>query len=252
MYVYDIDRKIGKGDFELLQRFDKSRRCRLMNPYVTGTVIKELREKSHLTQLELADQLGVSDKTISKWETAKGYPDISLLEPLAEVLGVSITELVTGNPISNANVSGNMMRSKFYVCPVCGNIIHSMGEAVIQCHGILLMPCQPEETDENHKIFIERVEDEYYIRIEHDMTKQHYITFIAALSSDKIQIIKLYPEGNAEARVKINGVKKILFYCNRDGLFSINVVKGIDDRQSCYDNTEERKALEAMAKKLLG
>ena len=78
-----------------------------MNPYVTGTVIKELREKSHLTQLELADQLGVSDKTISKWETAKGYPDISLLEPLAEVLGVSITELVTGNPISNANVSGN-------------------------------------------------------------------------------------------------------------------------------------------------
>ena len=252
MYVYDIDRKIGKGDFELLQRFDKSRRCRLMNPYVTGTVIKELREKSHLTQLELADQLGVSDKTISKWETAKGYPDISLLEPLAEVLGVSITELVTGNPISNANVSGNMMRSKYYVCPVCGNIIHSMGEAVIQCHGILLMPCQPEETDENHKIFIERVEDEYYIRIEHDMTKQHYITFIAALSSDKIQIIKLYPEGNAEARVKINGVKKILFYCNRDGLFSINVVKGIDDRQSCYDNTEERKALEAMAKKLLG
>ena len=223
-----------------------------MNPYVTGTVIKELREKSHLTQLELADQLGVSDKTISKWETAKGYPDISLLEPLAEVLGVSITELVTGNPISNANVSGNMMRSKFYVCPVCGNIIHSMGEAVMQCHGILLMPCQPEETDENHKIFIERVEDEYYIRIEHDMTKQHYITFIAALSSDKIQMIKLYPEGNAEARMKINGVKKILFYCNRDGLFSINVVKGIDDRQSCYDNTEERKALEAMAKKLLG
>ena len=222
-----------------------------MNPYVTGTVIKELREKSHLTQLELADQLGVSDKTISKWETAKGYPDISLLEPLAEVLGVSITELVTGNPISNANVSGNMMRSKFYVCPVCGNIIHSMGEAVMQCHGILLMPCQPEETDENHKIFIERVEDEYYIRIEHDMTKQHYITFIAALSSDKIQMIKLYPEGNVEARVKINGVKKILFYCNRDGLFSINVVKGIDDRQSCYDNTEERKALEAMAKKLL-
>ena len=175
-----------------------------------------------------------------------------MLEPLAEVLGVSITELVTGNPISNANVSGNMMRSKFYVCPVCGNIIHSMGEAVMQCHGILLMPCQPEETDENHKIFIERVEDEYYIRIEHDMTKQHYITFIAALSSDKIQMIKLYPEGNAEARVKINGVKKILFYCNRDGLFSINVVKGIDDRQSCYDNTEERKALEEMAKKLLG
>ena len=126
------------------------------------------------------------------------------------------------------NVSANVMRSKFYVCPVCGNSIHSMGEAVIQCHGIILTPCQEEETDEHHKIFIERVEDEYYVCIEHDMTKQHYISFIAALSSDKIQMVKLYPEGNAEARVKISGVRKILFYCNRDGLFSVVPVKGID------------------------
>lgn len=223
-----------------------------MNLYVTGAVIKELREKCHLTQAELAEKLGVSDKTISKWETAKGYPDITLLEPIAKVLGVSITELVTGNAVNNMNVSGNMMRSKFYVCPVCGNIIHSMGEAVIQCHGILLTPCQSEETDEEHKIFIERAEDEYYVRIEHDMTKLHYISFIAALSSDKIQMIKLYPEGNAEARVKINGVKKLLFYCNRDGLFTINILKGIDDKQSCYDDAEERKALEETAKKIFG
>ena len=223
-----------------------------MNPYVTGTVIKELREKQHLTQVELADKLGVSDKTISKWETAKGYPDISLLETLAKVLGVSVTELFTGNLVSNVNVSGNMMRSKFYVCPVCGNIFHSMGEAVIQCHGILLSPCQPEETDEKHKIFIERVEDEYYIQIEHAMLKQHYISFVAALSSDKIQLIKLYPEGNAQARVKMNGVKKILFYCNRDGLFSINILKGIDDKYSCYDDADERRALEETAKKLFG
>ena len=151
-----------------------------MNPYVTGSVIKELREKCQLTQAELAERIGVSDKTISKWETAKGYPDISLLEPIAKALGVSMTELVTGNAVSNVNVSANMLRSKFYVCPICGNIIHSMGEAVMQCHGILLSPCQPEETDENHMIFIERVEDEYYIRIEHEMTKQHYISFIAA------------------------------------------------------------------------
>ena len=223
-----------------------------MNPYVTGTVIKELREKQHLTQVELADKLGVSDKTISKWETAKGYPDISLLETLAKVLGVSVTELFTGNLVSNVNVSGNMMRSKFYVCPICGNIFHSMGEAVIQCHGILLTPCQPEESDENHKVFIERVEDEYYIQIEHDMTKQHYISFVAALSSDKIQLIKLYPEGNAQARVKMNGVKKLVFYCNRDGLFSVSILKEIDDKPSCYDDVDERRALEETAKKLFG
>ena len=223
-----------------------------MNPYVTGNVIKELREKCQLTQVELAEKIGVSDKTISKWETAKGYPDISLLEPIAKALGVSMTELVTGNAVSNVNISANILRSKVYVCPICGNIIHSMGEAVMQCHGILLSPCQPEETDENHMIFIERVEDEYYIRIEHDMTKQHYISFIAAVSSDKIQMVKLYPEGNAEARVKINGVKKILFYCNRDGLFSCTILKGIDDKQASYDDAEERKVLEEIAGKLFG
>ena len=201
-----------------------------MNQYVTGAVIKELREKKQLTQVELAEKLCVSDKTVSKWETAKGYPDISLLEPIANILGVSITELLTGNPINNVNISANMLRCNFYVCPICGNVIHSIGEAVIHCHGISLSPCKPEETNENHMIFIEKVEDEYYIRIEHDMTKKHYISFIAALSSDKIQMIKLYPEGNAEARVKINGVKRILFYCNRDGLFSINVIKGIDKK----------------------
>ena len=223
-----------------------------MDQYVTGTVIKELREKYHLTQAELAEKLNISDKTVSKWETAKGYPDISLLEPIAKIFNISVTELISGNAVRNMNASANMLRSKFYVCPVCGNSIHSMGEAVIQCHGIMLTPCQAEKTDENHMIFVEQVEDEYYIRIDHDMTKKHYISFIAGLSSDKVQIVKLYPEGNAEARLKINGVKKILFYCNRDGLFSMVPVKGIDDRQTSYDDAEERKALEQAAKVLFG
>lgn len=194
-----------------------------MNQYVTGAVIKELREKKHMTQAELAEKLCVSDKTVSKWETAKGYPDISLLELLAKNLDVSIAELMSGNAVQNGNVSANMLRSSFYVCPVCGNVIHSMGEAVIHCHGIQLSRCQAEEVNENHRVSVEKVEDEYFIHIDHDMTKQHYISFIAALSSDKIQMVKLYPEGNAEARVKINGVKRILFYCNRDGLFAVSV-----------------------------
>ena len=223
-----------------------------MNQYVTGAVIKELREKYHLTQLELADKLNVSDKTVSKWETGKGYPDISLLEPIAKVFGISITELISGNPIHNVNVSANMLRSKFYVCPVCGNTIHSMGEVVVQCHGIMLKPCQAEMTDEDHMIFIEQIEDEYYIRIDHEMTKQHYISFIAGISSDKIEMVKLYPESNAEARLKIRGVRKILFYCNRDGMFYISPIKGIDDKKASYDDTEERKALEHAAKMILG
>ena len=113
-----------------------------MNQYVTGAIIRKLREEKGMTQSELAGKLFVSDKTVSKWESGKGYPDISLLESIASVLSVSVTELLCGKAISNVNVSGNILRSKFYVCPVCGNIIHSMGEAVITCHGVLLTPAQ--------------------------------------------------------------------------------------------------------------
>ena len=127
--------------------------------------------------------------------------------------------------MTNENVSANMLRSKFYVCPVCGNSFHTMGEAVIQCHGVQLMPASAEKPDEHHQLTVEVVEDEYFVQIQHDMTKQHYISFMAALSPDKIQLVKLYPEGNAEARFKISGVRQILFYCNRDGLFSQKIIK---------------------------
>lgn len=223
-----------------------------MNQYVTGAVIKELREKTKVTQLQLAEKLGVSDKTVSKWETGKGYPDIALLEPIADALSVSVAELISGNTVHNSNVSANMLRSRFYVCPVCGNIIHGMGEAVIHCHGVLLQPAEAEEADEAHKIFVERIEDEYYVRIEHEMTKAHYISFIAAVSSDRMQLVKLYPEGEACARFRLSGVQKIYFYCNRSGLFSITPVKGIDDKEFGYDDAAERIELEKTARMLFG
>lgn len=201
-----------------------------MNQYVTGTVIKELREKNNLTQSELANKLNVSDKTISKWETAKGNPDISLLEPIANVFGISIAELLSGNAVTNMNVSANMLRSKFYVCPVCGNVIHSTGDFAASCHGIQLMPEMAEKADENQRIAIERIEDDFYVRIEHDMSKEHYISFIAALSSDGLQLIKLYPEGNPETRIRCRGVRRIFFFCNRDGLFFVDVKKYMDER----------------------
>ena len=223
-----------------------------MNQYITGAAIKELREQRKMTQLQLAGILKVSDKTISKWETAKGYPDITLLEPIADTFGISVPELISGYQIKNANVSANMTRSKFYICPVCGNVIHSMGEAVVHCHGIQLLPAEAEQTDENHMIFIERVEDEYFVRIDHEMTKTHYISFIATVSSDRCQMVKLYPEGEAEARFKIGGVRRICFYCNRDGLFSQDVVKGIDDKESGYEDTQQRRELEQAADMLFG
>ncbi len=99
---------------------------------------------------------------------------------------------------------------------------------------------------------MERIEDEYFVRIEHEMSKEHYISFVAAISVDGIQMVKLYPEGNAEARFKMNGVKRMVFYCNRSGLFFVNLVKGIDDRENSYDKIEERRELEKVAKMLFG
>lgn len=194
-----------------------------MNQYVTSTIIKRLREEKELTQNELAQRLCVSEKTVSKWETGRGYPDITLIEPIANALGISVAELFSGNEIKNANVSSNMLRTKFYVCPVCGNILHSTGEAVISCHGITLPPLEAETADEKQKLSAETVEDEYYITINHKMTKQHYISFVAAVSDNSVQLVKLYPEGNAEARFKKNRTKWLYYYCNKDGLFKMKI-----------------------------
>ena len=190
-----------------------------MNTYVTSGTIKNLREQRKLTQAELAEKLGVSSKTISKWETAKGLPDISLLQPLAQALGISVIELMNGEHIINKNTSANMLRTKFYVCPVCGNIIHSTGDSLISCCGITLPPLEAEAPDEDHDITIEKVEDEQFLTIPHPMTKQHFISFLAYVTSDRVQLVKFYPEGNAETRLQLRGFGMLYWYCNHHGLF---------------------------------
>ena len=189
-----------------------------MDTYITGQTIKNLREKKGFTQAELADKLGVTDKAISKWETAKGLPDITLIEPLAKALSVSVMELMTGNAVVNKNISSNILRTKFYVCPLCGNIIRTTGDAVISCHGITLPPLEAEDTDDGHCITIEKVEDENFVTVNHDMTKEHFISFVAYLTSDRVQFIKFYPEGNAETRLNFRGRGYLYIYCNKHGL----------------------------------
>ena len=223
-----------------------------MNNYVTGAVIKTLREKKKMTQEELAQKIFVSSKAVSKWETGRGFPDIGLLENLGKALGVSVIELLSGESITNQNKACNMTKGSFYVCPVCGNIIHTTGEAVISCCGITLPVLEAEKAEvvstdstftfsdantgdksvvealettvaEPHSPHVEIVEDEYFVTLDHPMTKEHYISFIAAISPQGIQMEKLYPEGPAQARFKISGVRKIFAYCNRHGLFEIKV-----------------------------
>ena len=89
-----------------------------MDSKKTGAFIAMLRKEKKLTQMELAQLLHVSDKTISKWETGRGMPDTALLKPLSEALGVSIGELLTGarmeglqDTVFSAPYSGVKIRS---------------------------------------------------------------------------------------------------------------------------------------------
>lgn len=189
-----------------------------MDNYITGATIKRLREAKGITQTRLAEQIGVSDKAVSKWETAKGLPDITLIEPLAKALGVSVMELMSGDTVINKNISSNILRSKFYVCPVCGNVIRTTGDTVISCCGITLPPLEAEDVDEAHGVTVEKVEDEHFITVNHEMTKTHFISFIAYLTSDRVQFVKFYPEGNAETRLQLRGRGYLYIYCNKHGL----------------------------------
>ena len=210
--------------------------------YVTGELIKELREKNKMTQKELAALIMVSDKTVSKWETGKGLPDIGIIDDLAHALKISAADLLTGEYRENENVSANMKKIHFYVCPVCGNVITSVGAGSFSCCGIKLLEQEiecGESTDQsdiinskdnadqggilNHWISVETADDDYFVRITHEMSKKHYISFVSYITSDDVEIRKLYPEQEIEVNFRRRGHGVICAYCNRHGMFGIRV-----------------------------
>ena len=190
-----------------------------MDRYVTGALIKSLREESGMTQQQLAVRIDVGDKAVSRWECGRGYPDITLLEPLARALGVSVAELVAGSDVRNANRSSNMLRARLYVCPVCGNVLQATGEAMVSCCGITLPALEADPAEGEHEVRAACVEDELYVSAEHPMGKLHCLSFLVAVSPDRVQLVKLYPEGPAAARFRLAGVRRVYAYCNRHGLF---------------------------------
>lgn len=191
--------------------------------YVTGKTIRELREKRNITQKELADIIHVSNKTISKWETEKGLPDIGIIEDLSKALGVSLVELLTGDLKMNDNQSGNMKKMLFYTCPMCGNIITSVGRGAYSCCGITLSDHEPETCDEDHAIMVEVIDNEYSVTMKHPMSKNHYISFIAYVVSDTVELTKLYPEQEISVRFRKHGHGFIYAYCNRHSLFRVTI-----------------------------
>lgn len=194
-----------------------------MGGFVTGGAIKALREKKGYTQRQLADLVMVSDKAVSKWETSRGLPDISLIEPLARALGVSVAELLSGERVENRNRSGNMARGCFYVCPICGNVIRSIGSGAFSCCGVSLPVLEAEPADEAHEIRIEQVEADYYVTMPHPMERAHFLSFFAYVTMDRVDFRKLYPEQDTSARFPMSGHGTIYAYCSWHGLFKAKV-----------------------------
>ncbi|MDF2485961.1 MAG: transcriptional regulator family [Herbinix sp.] len=191
-----------------------------------GTLLCRLRKEKGMTQKQIADRLNISDKAISKWERGLGCPDVSLLGELSVLFEVNIEQILAGELKPNNVEIGNLKRIKFYVCSSCGNVISNSGDAEISCCGRKLSPLVAKAADEMHIATVEDAEGEYYITFDHEMSKTHYISFVALVTSDKLLLVRLYPEQTAEVRLpKIIGARLqqkygaiLYYYCNRHGL----------------------------------
>ncbi len=183
-----------------------------------GELIRLRRTEKNLTQKQLADAMNISDKTISKWERGLGCPDVTLLPELATLLGMNIEEILKGDFRMNEMINGNMKKTQFYVCKECGNIITSTGEATFSCCGHKLEALERKKADEAHKLQVENIEDEWYVTTEHEMTKSHYIGFIALVTGERVLIVKQYPEWGIHLRLPKFGHGYLYSYCTEHGL----------------------------------
>lgn len=190
-----------------------------MNQIKIGTLIRNLRKGKKLTQKQLADLITVSDKTISKWETGAGLPDIAIIAPLSEILEVDLSKLLMGEISENIPVIGHLQRGHFHVCSTCGNMTYSTGNAEIFCCGRKLSALAPQPTDDQHRLEITISDEGTYITSPHPMLKSDYISFVAIVKPDQLHLIKLYPEWQLEVHLYEKIKAPIYFYSTTGGLY---------------------------------
>ena len=190
----------------------------------TGALLRRLRLEANMTQRELAEALCVSPQAVSKWETGAGCPDVGLLAALAERFGVSVERLLAGDLAPNDLDGGNMKRLKFYVCPDCGNILSATGGGEVHCCGRKLEPLTARPADEAHSVRVQEVEEDWYITFSHPMEKDHFFRFAAWVATERVLLVRLYPEQGGEFRIpQLRGGGKLYLCCSRDGLFEVKM-----------------------------
>lgn len=184
-----------------------------------GGLIRRLRQERGLTQRQLAERMGISDKAVSKWERGMGCPDLSLLPELSDIFHVDLDQLLAGELDSREALGGNMKKTAFYICPDCGNVITAMADAAVSCCGKRLEVAQPQKAEGEDRLTVEAVENDLFLTSDHPMSKDHYITFTALLTGDSLVLRKQYPEWGLQVRLPAIGHGKLLWHCSRHGLF---------------------------------
>ena len=196
---------------------DSMKEVNHMDQEKIGLLIRKLRTEKGLTQAELAEKLHISNKTVSKWECGSGCPEVSLFPALTDILDIDFSALFTGKMEEKPTDSGNLRRLQFYICPDCGNLITATSAATVTCCSKVLTAHKLQRAGED--IRIELVDHEYYISSEHEMSRQHYITFVALRSSDQLVLRKLYPEWNIELQMPYIPGAMLIWHCTKHGLF---------------------------------
>ena len=183
-----------------------------------GALIRRLRREQGLTQRGLAEQLGLSDKAVSKWERGLGCPEVSFLPRLSEIFGVDLERMLRGDLTPNELVGGNMKKLSYYVCPTCGNLTFCTGQAEVSCCGRKLAALVPQKAREEEKLTVELVETDWFITSSHPMRKDDYISFVAFATGDRLQVVKQYPEWDLQVRIPARGHGLLLWYSEKQGM----------------------------------
>lgn len=187
-----------------------------------GALIYKLRKEKGLTQKDVADALNINHKTVSKWECGRGCPDLCLWAGLSDVLGADVKKMLEGEIFPNKPDNGNINKIVFYVCPICGNVLASTSGASISCCGKKLKALLVRQGLENHPVQVQEIDDYYYVSLEHEMQKSHYIMFVAYVESDKFLLNRLYPEQTAATQIpqSMHG-GRLYVYCSQHGLYTL-------------------------------
>ena len=112
-----------------------------------------------------------------------------------------------------------MKQTRFFLCPQCGNLITASGSAALACCGRTLEPLNAQKPDPEHTLTIQQVENEWYLTSLHPMDKAHHLSFAALVTSERVTLIRRWPEWDFQVRLPRGEHGLLYWHCTRHGLF---------------------------------